>query len=97
MNTWWLTVQGLSCTLTQSQLSLDSKEELVQILHVRNNHWIVISSLLHGSGKIDVFDSVYFNADQSTEALIASMLNQPVEGNTFCSVPKQKKVWVAGL
>ena len=69
----------MSCTLTQSQLQLDLEKEIVQICHVRNDHWIVISKLLCGAGKIDVFDSVYSDNDESTKALIVGMFDQPVE------------------
>ena len=76
-------VQGLSCTLTQSRLRFDMEKDIVQICHVRNDHWIVISNLLCGAGKINVFDSVYSDIDESTEALIVGMFDQPVELKMF--------------
>ena len=38
-------VQGLSCTLTQNRLRFDIDKDIVQVCHVRNNHWIVISNI----------------------------------------------------
>ena len=39
-------VQGLSCTLTKDRLRLDIDKDIVQVCHVRNNHWIVVSNIL---------------------------------------------------
>ena len=36
------TVQGLSCTLTQNRLRFDIDKDIVQVGHVRSNHWIVL-------------------------------------------------------
>ena len=83
-------VQGLSCTLTQSRLRFDMEKDIVQICHVRNDHWIVISNLLCGAGKINVFDSVYSDIGESTEALIVGMFDQPAELKMFPSLQKQK-------
>ena len=82
--------QGLSCTLIQSRLRLDIEKQIVQICHVRNDHWIVISNLLCGAGKIDICDGVYSDIDENTEALIVSMFEQPVELKMFPSLQKQK-------
>ena len=81
-------VQGLSCTLTQNHLRFDFDKEIVQVCHVRNDHWIVISNILSEAKKIDIFDSVYSNSDESTEALVSSMFNQPVELKVYPSLEK---------
>ena len=83
-------VQGLSCPLTQSRLQYDTEKEFVQICHIRNNHWIVISNILSKPGVVHVFDSVYTDIDLNTEALICSMFEQPIEIKLYPGVPRQK-------
>lgn len=83
-------VQGLSCTLLQTQLKFDIQKEFVQICHIRNNHWIVISNMLSKPGEVHVFDSVYTDIDLKTEALIRCMFKQPVEIKLHPGVPKQE-------
>ena len=81
----------MGCTLTQNRLRFDFDREIVQVCHVRNDHWIVISNILSEAKKIDIFDSVYSNIDESTdEALVGSMFNPPVELKVYPSLEKQK-------
>lgn len=83
-------IQGLTCTLMQTQIRFNNEQNFVQILHVRQNHWIVISNLLCGTTKIDVFDTVYFDIDENTAGLINNMFDQPLEVKMFQGVQKQK-------
>ena len=83
-------VQGLSCTLTQNRLRFDINKDIVQVCHVRNNHWIVVSNILSEAKQIDIFDSVYSNIEENTEALVSGMFDQPVELKVYPSLEKQK-------
>ena len=76
-------IQGLSFTLTQDRLRFDINKDIVQVCHVRNNNWIVISNILSEAKLIDIFDSMYSDIDENTEALVSGMFNQPVELKVF--------------
>ena len=84
------TVQGLSCTLTQDCLRFDINKDIVQVCHVRSNHWIVVSNILLETKQIHIFDSVYSDTEESTEALVSGMFDQPVELKVYHSLKKQK-------
>ena len=51
--------------------------EFVQIVHVRNNHWCVASTVGCESGVIHVYDSLYRSLSRETLCLIASMVYSP--------------------
>ena len=51
--------------------------EFVQIVHVRNNHWCVVSTVGCESGVIHVYDSLYRSVSRETLSLIASMVYSP--------------------
>ena len=51
--------------------------EFVQIIHVRNNHWCVVSTVGSQSGVVRVYDSLYKTLSKETEYLIASMVHVP--------------------
>lgn len=51
--------------------------EFVQIIHVRNNHWAVVSTVGCQSGVVCVYDSLYKRLSKETEYLIASMVHVP--------------------
>ena len=80
----------MSCTLTQDRLRFDIDKEIVQVCHVRNDHWIVISNILSEAKKIDIFDSVYSDIEENTEALVTDMFDQPVELKVYLRLRKQK-------
>ena len=51
--------------------------EFVQIMHVRNNHWCVVSTVGCQSGVVRVYDSLYKTLFKKTEYLMASMVHVP--------------------
>ena len=51
--------------------------EFVQIVHVRNNHWCVVSTVGCESGVIHVYNSLYRSLSRETLSLIASMVYSP--------------------
>ena len=93
-------VQGLNCTLTQNRLRFDINKEIVQVCHVRNDHWIVILNILSEAKKTDIFDSVYSDIEENIEVLVSGMFDQPVELKVYPSLEKQKsrkEVWIVGF
>ena len=54
--------------------------EFIQIVHVRNNHWCVVSTVGCENGVVNVYDSLYPSVSMKTITLIASMV--------FNSLPK---------
>ena len=51
--------------------------EFVQIIHVRNNHWCLVSTVGCQSGVVRVYDSLYKTLSEETVYLIASMVHVP--------------------
>ena len=51
--------------------------EFVQIIHVRNNHWCVVSTVGCQSGVVRVYDSLYKTLSKETVRLIARMVHVP--------------------
>ena len=51
--------------------------EFVQIIHVRNNHWCVVSTVGCETGAVHVYDSLYKPISKETVRLIASLVNSP--------------------
>ena len=49
--------------------------EYVQIIHVRNNHWCVVSTVGCESEVVNVYDSLYTSVSDETIHLIASMVH----------------------
>jgi hypothetical protein len=51
--------------------------DFVQIIHVRNNHWCVVSTVGCQSGVVHVYDSLYKTLSKETVHLIARMVHVP--------------------
>ena len=51
--------------------------EFVQIIHVRNSHWCVVSAVGCQSGVVHVFDSLYKTLSEETVHLITHMVHVP--------------------
>ena len=49
--------------------------EFVQIIHVRNNHWCVVSTVGCKTGEVNMYDSLCGNLSFETKLLIASMIS----------------------
>ena len=63
--------------------------EFVQIIHVGNNHWCVVSTVGCKTGEVNVYDSLCGNLSFETELLIASMIS--------CSVSSELTVRVMNV
>ena len=51
--------------------------EFVQIIHVRNNHWCVVSTVGCEAGAVHVYDSLCKIISKETVRLIASLVYSP--------------------
>jgi len=81
---------GLQNTLLQGRHTYDVNTKIVQILHVRDNHWIVISNLLCPDNEVRYYDTVYSDIDQQTHDLLKNMLGDDVTVTVDSQVQKQK-------
>ena len=72
-------IEGLRNTLQQAQFNFNTSSEVVQIVHVRMDHWIVISNIFSSTkGQVDVYDTSYGEIDKSSRILIYSMFDHPI-------------------
>ena len=53
------------------------RDEFVQIIHVRNNHWCRVSNIGCEEGVVNVYDSLYSSATKPTLKLISSLVCTP--------------------
>jgi len=79
---------GLQNTLLQGRLRLSVSGKIVQILHIRSNHWVVISNVQSHGNNMSVYDTVYNDIDSSTQELFNSMFEEDV---TFSIVKEMEK------
>ena len=70
---------GLQNTLLQKRHKYSTAIKMTQILHVRGNHWVVISNLMCPENEIKLYDTVYSNIDQPTKALLIEIFNEGVQ------------------
>ena len=63
---------------------------MVQILHVRGDHWVVISNLMSSGYEIRLYDTIYSDIDQSTKASLIKTFNKEVYITVDGELQKQK-------
>ena len=51
---------------------------MVQILHVRNNHWVVISNVHCSGDDLKMYETVFDDIDSFTMALLNSMFEENI-------------------
>ena len=56
--------EGLQNTLLQSRMRWSAGSQIVQILHIRSDHWVVISSLLTSKNVLSMYDTVFDDIDK---------------------------------
>ena len=69
-------INGLQSTLLQKKLPLESIENAIQILHVRNDHWAVVTTVgLTEKEKnyLRYYDSAYSTLFEDTEQVIVQL------------------------
>ena len=73
--------------------------EFVQIIHVRNNHWCVVSTVGCETGVVHVYDSLYRTLSKETVRLIASLAYSPCSELrvTMMDVEKQSNLSDCGV
>ena len=73
--------------------------EFIQIVHVGNNHWCVVSTVGYESGVIRVYDSLYKNLKDNLVHLIASMVYRPLSELkiVMMDVEKQSNISDCGI
>ena len=81
---------GLKNTLLQNQVRLTIANKIVQILHIRNNQWIVISNVHCSGDDLSVYDTLYDDIDSSTMALLSSMFEENINVSIVPQVQKQQ-------
>ena len=80
---------GLQNTLLQGRHKYNTTIKMVQILHVRGDHWVVISNLLCPENEIRLYDTVYSDTDQPTKALLIEIFNEGVQVTVDDQLQKQ--------
>ena len=79
--------EGLQNTLLHDRLRWSMICKVVQIIHVRGDHWVVISNLFCTENNLRVYDTVFNDIDNSTMTLLNSMFSKDV---TVILAPLQK-------
>jgi hypothetical protein len=67
------------------------REEFVQIIHVKGNHWCVVSTVGCEPGIVNLYDSLYGSVDLETEYLIAGMVFSPASKLTIKMVNVERQ------
>ena len=79
---------GLRNTLLQHRTEFSATDDIVQILHTRSDHWVVLSNIHCTGTELCLYDTVYNDIDDSTMALIQSMFTENITV-TVAQVQKQ--------
>ena len=72
-------IGGFQSTLLANVLAMDPQrnKEFIQILNVRNNHWIIISTFGCPPSTIDVYDSMHLRLSTHLKKLVADLMQSP--------------------
>ena len=81
---------GLQNTLLQGRHKYNTATKMVQILHVRGDHWVVVSNLLCPENEIRFYDTVYSDIDEPTKALLVEMFNEGFQVTVDDQLQKQE-------
>ena len=66
---------GLQSTLYQSKHPIHNTSNAIQIIHVQDSHWAVISTVgCDGQNEVMYYDSVYTNLLEETEHIVARLI-----------------------
>ena len=81
-------------------MKLTLHSNLVQILHIRTNHWIVISNLQSEAtciSVLDVYDMTHDQVDDMTRKIITSIFEENLQSNPVKDFQKQNDVTDCGI
>ena len=80
-------LSGLQLTVLQQNPFQGKKDNYLQIIHIRSNHWVLISST---KGKVvNVYDSLYTSLDEKTAKVIQNLLKCSLFNIKMIPVQKQ--------
>ena len=83
--------EGLKNSLFQYRMKLAVSYNIVQILHTRSSHWVVILNVQSGAADvIDIYDTMYDQVDHITMNVIHSIFDGKVQRNLVKDLQKQK-------
>ena len=86
-------MSGLQPSTLQETLSFDvPRSEFVQILHVRNSHWCVVSSVGCEAGVVNVYDTFYRSVTDATVNVMASLVFSSASTLTFRMMDVMRQV-----
>ena len=90
-------IVGLQSTLFfSSQTSMVSSDKYLQIIHCRQNHWIVASSMT-SYPVVSIYDSLYESVDEPTLNKIKELFGTHITVKIAAGSPKQKGFVNCGL
>ena len=86
-------IEGLQNTLLQDRLKLDVTRSIVQVIHIKGDHWAVLSNIScqdAGNNGICIYDSFYNDIDDHTAKLINNMTHGKIHSSHVHSKQKQE-------
>jgi hypothetical protein len=89
-------LNGLRLTVLQGQAHTQATSNAIQLLHIKNNHWIVAYTKEKGK-VVHVYDSMYSSIDQVTATLIQTNFHCSMNNIRLISCQKQVDVVDCGL
>lgn len=90
--------QGFGHTLVQKKRPVALIQCGLQIIHDRNDHWIVASNIGCGDNIIQVYDSVYRSVSPETREVIINLFRNSADISIeIVDIAKQKGATVCGL
>ena len=84
------TVDGLNCMLYQHKMKLDCSKTVVQIVHILDDHWIVVSNVDSAFDEVRIYDSFYPTIHEETKDFINSMFDGKISRLTMAAMQKQE-------
>lgn len=87
-------IQGLQNTLFQEKLKLNVTRSIVQVIHIKGDHWVVLSNMScqdAGNNGICIYDSFYNDIDNHTAKLINNMTDGKIHSSKAHVHSKQKQ------
>ena len=71
-------LNGLRSTLLQTKKEpLPTSKQVVQIVHLRGNHWVALSTVNAVADEVNVYESVYQTLDDVTTQVIYTFFKHP--------------------
>ena len=81
---------GIKNTLLQNQRRLTIANKIVQILHIHDYHWVVISNVHCSGNDFSMYDTICDDICTSAMALVSSIFKENVNVSIVPQVQKQQ-------